>query len=139
MAAGKHGSAEITISYDDPAGAPQVITGFVLTMGPVKITSKMQVGTAIGDAVEKSLPTGMRKLEDLTLHGFYDDTPTSGSHAVLGAPDTSPQALTRTLAIGFGGKTWTSEGYEESYAVIGKVDNLVEFEAVLKQNSGAWS
>jgi len=140
MAAGKHGSSEITIAYDDASGAPQTITCAVLTMGPIKLTSGMQTATAYCDSIEKQLPTGMTKIEQVTLTGFWDTTPTTGSHAVFKAPDTNPQGATRTLTVMFGdAKTWASEGYQISYAVIGKVSNLTEFEAVLQQNSGAWS
>lgn len=141
MAAGKHGSSEITISYDDgPGGTPRTITSFVLTMGAVKLTSNMQANTPYGATVEAMLPTGVSKIDQITLHGYFDDTATSGPHVVFIAPDTSPQASTRTLAIVFGNsKTWTSEGYLVSYSVLGKAGNLTEFDAVLQQNSGAWS
>jgi hypothetical protein len=141
MAAGKHGSSEITISYDDgPGGTPRTVTPFVLTMGAVKITSNMQANTPFGATVEAMLPTGVSKIDPMTLHGFWDDTATTGPHTVFLTPDTSPQASTRTLAIVFGNsKTWTSEGFLVSYAVLGKHGNLTEFEAVLQQNSGAWT
>lgn len=140
MPAGKHGSAEITIAYDDAGGVARTITAFVLTMGAVKITSNMQANTPYGATVEGMLPTGVSKIDKITLHGYHDDTAVVGPHVVLSAPDTSPQALTRTLAIVFGNsKTWTSEGYLESYSVLGKAGALTEFEAVLQQNSGAWS
>ena len=141
MAAGKHGSSEITISYDDgPGGSPQTITSYVLTMGPVKLTSNIQASTAYGDTIEKMLPTGLEKIDPITIHGFWNDTATTGSHVVFLAPDTNPQGSTRTLAIVFGNsKTWTSEGFLVSYSVIGVVNKLTEFEAVLQQNSGTWS
>lgn len=141
MAAGKHGSSEITVSYDDgPGGTLRLITSYVLTMGAIKLTSNMQVSTAFGDTLEKMLPTGMSKIDQITLHGFFDDTATLGPHVVLIAPDTSPQASTRSLVIVIGNsKTWSSEGYLVSYAVLGKVGTLTEFDAVLQQNSGSWS
>jgi hypothetical protein len=141
MPAGKHGSAEITVSYDDaPGGSLRLITSYVLTMGGIKITSTMQVSTAFGDTIEKKLPTGVSKIDPVQLYGFWDDTAVVGPHVVFLAPDTSPQASTRSLAIVFGnGKTWSSEGYLESYEVVGKAGALTEFNAVLIQNSGAWS
>lgn len=141
MAAGKHGSSEISITYDDgPGGTPRIITSYVLTMGAIKLTSNMQANTPFGATVEAMLPTGVSKIDQVTLHGLWDDTATVGPHVVLIAPDTSPQASTRTLAIVFGNsKTWTSEGYLVSYAVLGKAGGLTEFEAVLQQNSGSWS
>lgn len=141
MGAGKHGSSEITIQYDDaPGGSLRTITSYVLTMGGIKLQSNMQASTAYGDSVMKKLPTGMMEIPPVTMTGFFDDTPTTGPHAVFGAPDTSPQAATRTLAVVFGNsKTWTSEGYLVSYEVLGKNNNLTEFAAELQQNSGVWT
>jgi len=100
----------------------------------------MQASTAFGDTIEKKLPTGVSKIDPITIHGFWDDTVTLGPHVVFIAPDTSPQASTRSLVIVFGNsKTWSSEGFLESYEVLGKAGNLTEFNAVAIQNSGAWS
>jgi hypothetical protein len=141
MAAGKHGSAEVTIAYDDaPGGTLRTITSFVLQMGAVKISSAMQANTPYGATVEGMLPTGVSKIDQITIHGYWDDTALTGPHTVFLSPDTSPQSATRTLQIVFGNaRTWTSEGFLVSYAVLGKAGNLTEFEAVLQQNSGAWS
>jgi hypothetical protein len=141
MAAGKHGSSEITVSYDSsPGGALQLITSYVLTMGGIKLTSNMQVSTAFGDTIEKKLPTGVSKIDPITIHGFWDDTATTGPHVVFLTPDISPQSASRTLTIVFGNsKQWSSEGFLESYEVLGKAGNLTEFNATLIQNSGAWS
>jgi hypothetical protein len=141
MAAGKHGSSEITVTYDDgPGGSARVITAFVLQMGGIKITSQFEPSTPFGATVMAKLPTGMTELADVDLEGFWDDTPTTGPHAVFIAPDDGPQDLTRTLAIVFGNaKTWTSEGYLMEYEVLGKAGNLTRFKAKLCQNSGAWT
>ena len=141
MGAGKHGSSEITVSYDDgPGGTLRLITGFVLTFGGVKITSNMQVSTAFGDTITKKLPTGVSTLDDIPIEGFWDDTATLGPHVVLIAPDTSPQASTRSLVIVFGNaRTWSSEGYLQEYEVLAQAGLLTRFKAKLIQNSGAWS
>lgn len=134
MAAGRHGSSEITITYDDgPGGTPRAITGFVLTMGGVKITQNTVTGVAFGAAWEYTNPTGVGKMDPLTLTGHWDDTATTGPHAVLGAPDDGPQDDTRTLAIVFGnGKTLTVETRLVSYAVLGKSGALTDFESVIQ-------
>ena len=109
-------------------------------MGGVKLTSNMQNATAYGDTVEKMLPTGLLKLDNIELSGLWDTTATTGPHVVFIAPDDGPQDSTRTLTVVFGdSKTWTSEGYLVSYEVTGKVNGLTEFKAVLAQNSGSWS
>jgi hypothetical protein len=142
MAAGKQSSSSVTISYDDAqGGSPQTITGSVLTIGALKLTANMQVSTAFGDTITKQLPTGLVTVDKVTFHGFFDDTATVGPHIVFGSgPDKTVQGGTRTLAIVVGNsKTWTSEGYVESYSVIGKTNNLTEYEAVCVQNTGAWT
>jgi len=139
--AGKYGSASITITYDDaPGGTGRAITSGVLEMSGVKITAEMQVSTAYADTVKKMLPTGMLEMGQMTLRGFWDTTASTGSHVVFLAPDDGPQDSTRTLVVVFGdSKTWTSEGFLVSYEVLGKVNGLTEFVAVLQQNTGAWS
>jgi hypothetical protein len=140
MPAGKHGSAEVTVSYDDAGGVARVVTAFILTMGGVKITSQFDPNTPYGATVMAKLPTGLTEIADIDLEGYFDDTATTGPHTVFGAPDTSPQASTRTLAIVFGNaKTWTSEGYLMEYEVLAKAGNLTRFKAKCCQNSGAWS
>ncbi len=141
MATGKHGASEITISYDDAAGGTlRLITSYILTMVGIKITSNMQANTPYGATIEAKLPTGVSKIDPVQVHGYWDDTVVFGPHVIFLVPDTSPQASTRTLTIVFGNsKTWTSEGYLESYEVLGKAGNLTEFNATLLQNSGSWS
>src|SRR2546430_175953 len=109
MAAGKHGSSEITISYDDgPGGSLRLITSYVMSMSGIKITSNMQKSTAYGDTIEKMLPTGLSIFAPITIGGLFDDTATFGPHIVFVAPDTSPQASTRTLTIVIGNsKQWS--------------------------------
>jgi hypothetical protein len=141
MPAGKHGSSEVTITYDDgPGGTPRVITAFILTMGAVKLSSQFDPSTPYGATVMSKLPTGVTEIPDIDLEGFWDDTATTGPHTVFLVPDTSPQAATRTLAIVFGNaKTWTSEGYLMEYEVLAQAGHLTRFKAKLCQNSGAWS
>lgn len=142
MAAGKHASSEITITYDDgPGGTGRAVTNYILTMGAAKITANMQASTAFGDAWEEMLPTGIKKMDPITLTGFWDDTATTGPHVVFLDPDDGPQDSTRTLVIVFGNsKTLTVETYLNSYSVIGKVGSLTEFEAVIQPTGAAvWS
>ncbi len=144
MAAGKHGSHEVTITYDDaPGGTGRAITNSVLTMSGVKIEAPLQLSHAFGDTWEESTPTGMRKVPAITLTGFFDDTATTGPHTVLrvGASDADPQASTRTLVVVFGNSvTFTVETFLLSYEVLGKNGNLTEYAAVIQPTGSAtWS
>lgn len=146
MAAGKHGSSEVTITCDDAQGGTgRVITPYVQTISGVKITAASQLITAFGDTWDKTSPTGIKKVEPITLGGFFDDTATVGPHVVFLTPDTTiydgTTTTSRTLVIVFGNsKTFTVEVILSSYEVLGKNGNLTEYVAVLTPvGSGAWS
>src|SRR5216684_8916779 len=99
MPVGKHSSSEITISLEDaPEGTPRVITAFVLTMGPAKITANMQKSTAFGALWDTFLPTGISMVDKFTLAGLWDDSAGGPApHSVFLTPDVSPTAGTRAL------------------------------------------
>ena len=140
--AGKYGSQSITVTYDDaPGGTGQAVTNHILTMSGVKITSAMQLSHAFGDSAEESTPSGMTKVEPITLTGFWDTTATSGPHVVFQTPDDGPQDATRTLVIVFGdSKTFTVETRLVSYEVLGKNGALTEFSAVIQPTAAhTWS
>lgn len=140
--AGKYGSQSVTITYDDaPGGTGRDVTGHIQTMSGIKITSAMQATHAFGDSWEEHTPSGMMKMEPVTMHGFWDTTATTGPHAVFIAPDDGPQDATRTLVVVFGdSKTMTVETRLVSYEVLGQNGALTEFEAVIQPTGTAtWS
>ena len=140
--AGKYGSASMIVTYDDgPGGTGRVVTGHILEIGGVKITSALELSHALGDSWEESTPSGMAKVEAITLSGFWDTTATTGPHVVFGVPDDGPQDLTRTLVVVFGdGKTFTCESYLMSYEVKGTNGKLTQFTAEIQPSgSGVWS
>jgi len=141
MTAGKFGSASVTITLDDASGTPRIITGFIMDMSGIKITSNMEQSNSYGDSWEESLPSGVSKVDPITLGGFWDTTLLTGPHASMGVPDASPQSTTRTLVVVFGdSKTFTVECFLESYEVIGNNGNLTKFSAVLRPTgAGVWS
>ena len=138
---GKYGSSSITVSIDDaPGGTLRAITSYVLELGGAKITSQMQDVTAIGDTVKKMLPTGLVENAKIRIRGLWDTTATTGPHAVLQTPDDGPQDAQRTLTLVFGdSKTFTCEGYLESYEAVGTVGKLTEFIAEYIPNTAVWS
>ncbi len=147
MAAGKHGSAEWTISVDDaPGGSLRAITPYVTAIGGIKITAATQVTTAFGDTWTKNSPTGVKKVEAVQISGFFDDTATVGPHVVFLTPDTTiydgTTATSRTLTVVVANtpKTFTVEVLLTSYSVIGKNGNLTEYQAdLLPTGTGTWS
>jgi hypothetical protein len=142
MAAGLHGASEITISVDDaPAGTPRDVTNYILTISGCKIENVTQPSHAFGDSWEEMVSTGFARVPAITVTGYFNDTATTGPHTVfqVKAADRSPQASTRTVAIGFGNSTsFGGEAIMASYEVTGKNGNLTEFSAVI-QPIGAWT
>lgn len=138
----KYGSASVTVTLDDSAGTPRIVTGFVLTMGALKITNKTQPSTPFGVGWEEALATGMRKGEKVSLGGLLDDTALTGTFATMipTAADAVP-GFTRTLVVVIGGaKTFTAECILESGSAIPKVGALTEYAAELTPTGAcAWT
>lgn len=122
---------------DGPGGSLRTITSYVLTIGGVKLSSKMEEVTAFGDSFAKFLPSGLASSGGLiTIEGLWDTTATTGPHATLSAPDDGPQDATRSLALSPGdSKTYNVEGYLVSYEVIGTVGALTRFRAEFQPTS----
>lgn len=144
MAAGPHGSSEVTITYDDgPGGSGQIITNFVMELGGAEIEVELQSSEAFGDSWREHTPTGMRNCPMIPVKGQWNDTATTGPHTVLRPVDgdASPQASTRTLVIVFGNsKTFTVETRLAKYRVLAKNGNLTDFEAEIQPTGAAvWS
>ena len=138
----KFGSSSVTVTFDDSAAAPQVVTQYITEMNGIEIEAVTDPTHAFGDAWEEHTGTGMSKVAPVQLKGFYDDTATSGPHVVFRAVDTAPAAATRTLAVAFGGTngTATVECRCVKYKITGKVGKLTEFEATLQPTGSlAWS
>lgn len=142
--AGKYGSADVTITYDDaPGGTGRAITNFVMNLGGVKIVVDLQSSEAFGDAWKEFVPTGVRSVPPIPVSGLWDTTGTTGPHVVLNPVDgdASPNASTRTLVIVFGdSKTFTVETRLADYEVTPSNGKLTEFKATIQPTgSGVWS
>lgn len=129
----KYGSPSVTVTLDDSAGTPRIVTAFVLTMGALKITNNTQVGTAYGDSWEKSLVTGLRKGTPIALGGILDDTANTGTFATMIPTDADAvPGFTRTLAVAIGGgHVYTAEVILQDGSVVPKTGNLTDFAATL--------
>jgi len=143
MAVGKQGSVQVTVTYDDAAGAPQIITGFVMELGAAEIEVEQESSEAFGDAWRAFTPTGMRKVAPINVKGLFDTTLVTGPHVVLrpGDADATPGAATRTLVIVFGdSKTFTVETRLQKYKVISSNGKLTQFDATIQPTGAAvWS
>jgi hypothetical protein len=131
MAVGKQSSSAVTITYDDSAGAPQVITGFVMELGGAEIEVELESSESFGDLWREKVPTGMRNSPPIGMKGHFDTTATTGPHVVLRPVDADalPNAATRTLVIVFGdSKTFTVETRPNKYRVNANNGKLTSFD-----------
>ena len=129
----KYGSPSITVTLDDSAGTPRVVTNFVLTMGALKITNDTQISTPYGASWEQSLVTGMRKGAPIGLTGILDDTANTGTFATMIPTDADAvPGFTRTLTVGIGGgHSYSSEVILQDGSVVLKTNNLTDYAATL--------
>jgi len=143
----KYGSSVVTVTIDDaPGGTPRNITPYVREIGGMKLESLTQQSNPFGTSSEAHTPTGMDKVSDITISGFFDDTAVLGPKVVFGtaatwALDKAPASVGRVLVIvAATGATFTITVHLVSYEVMNKNGNLTEYAAVVRQKStGVWS
>lgn len=140
MAAGKQSSTSVTVTYDDSAGAPQVVTGFVMELGGAEIEVELESSESFGKLWREKVPTGMRNSPPIPVKGHFDTTAVTGPHVVFrpGDADALPNAATRTLAIAFGdSKVFTVETRPNKYKVVPSNGKLTAFEATVTPTGAA--
>lgn len=124
----KYGSDDLSISVDDSGGTPVDLTQYVQTINGLDIEALTEESHSFGDAWVEHLFTGIKRGNDLTIGGFYDDTASTGPDAVLIGIGT-----TRTVTITWGGaKTSSFEAIIINYRRNPVRNELTKYEAVLR-------
>lgn len=127
MAAGKHNSTEVVISYNG-----QTMTSFGTQIDGFERDTKMIDTTPFGAADATYVGSGVKRVKPVKISGFYDDTVTTGPDAVFNTLGTFA-TLILTYASG---KTSTASAGVATYTRKPKVDDLTMYEVTL-QVSGA--
>ena len=139
----RRGPAVITVSIQaSPGGTVQQIKNFVQNGITAKDMSIIADRTPVGVDWMERTPIGVRDSEPVTIQGDFDDTATTGSHAIfqIAAADVSPDSAGREIVVNYGGRTWTRSVHVESYAVMGTTTDIQKFEVVLSPTGAAvWS
>lgn len=132
-----YGSNSLTIKIDlADAGSLVNISNFVRTFNGFEVERLLTESQAFGDSWFESLQVGLRRVGDITIGGFYDDTAAASGPEGLNIAAVT-HAVTRTLEITWGStKTSTVEVWIQKYTRKATVGNLTEWEAVLRP-SGA--
>jgi hypothetical protein len=129
----KYGSNSVTIEFDNSGGTLQNMTQYVTAINSVDIEAVLEESHSFGDSWFESLATGLRKMGDVTLSGFYDDTASTGPDAIFGAVVDAPATATRTLKVTWGGtKTTTVETLIMKYSRKAVRNEVTKFEVTLR-------
>jgi hypothetical protein len=131
MPAGKHTSAEATVTFDGVD-----ITQHITKINGIEIEGAFEESTPLGAALRRSEYGGVLEVKDIEIEGLYDDTNTTGPHAKF---NTVGQAagLNKALVFGWGNsKTTTVTVHVRSYNRSPEVGKPTAFKAVLT-NAGA--
>lgn len=130
----KYGSNSLVIEVDSTEGGSlSDISQYVLSVNGVEVEAVMEESHTFGDSWFESLATGLRKMNDVELEGFYDDTATTGPNAIFVGVQDSPADGTRTLKFTWGGaKTTTVEVFIAKYKRTATRGQLTRYSVTLR-------
>jgi hypothetical protein len=129
----KYASPSVVIEIDDSGGTPVDISQHVLEMNGIEIETLLEEGQTFGDSWFESFAVGIRKLADITLSGFYDDTALTGPDVLLNAVFTAPTTTTRTLKVTYGGgKSTAVEVIIYKYKRLPVRNGMTKYEVMLR-------
>lgn len=111
------------------AGALQDMSQYCDIIGGFKISKFVEESHTLGDAWVESLFAGIRKGEDFTVEGFYDDTATTGPNVVFNGT----HLVTRSVEITYGGtKKSTFEAWIVDFERVLARDKMTRFKATIR-------
>ncbi len=133
MAAGKHTSAEITLTIDSADGGTlQDITAYLTKIGDVEVSKGTVTSTPFGVSASAYLLGVIKDYPAFTIEGFYDDTASTGPDAILNIGSVT-HAVTRSFVLTFAsGKTITGECWITNYKRTAAVGEYHGFVATLQ-------
>lgn len=110
-------------------GALQDMSQHVDTLGGFKVTRIMEESHTLGDAWVESLFAGIRKGEDFTVEGAYDDTAATGPNATFNGTHT----VTRSVEITYGStKKSTFEAWIVDFERVMARDKVTRYRATIR-------
>lgn len=118
----KYGSDDVYVAIDG-----NNVSADVLEISGIDKEAIVEESHGFGDAWVENLPTGLSKVNDITIKGFYDDTVTIGTHALF-----NRQGSTASVYISLGGvKAFSATMLIKNYRRLPSRGELHKFEAVL--------
>ncbi|MDP3717091.1 MAG: hypothetical protein Q8T13_04895 [Acidobacteriota bacterium] len=108
------------------------MTPHTLDIGGVEIEAILEESHAFGVSWVASLAVGLRKMNDLTVGGFYDDTASTGPNAVYNDVADGPSDSTRTAKTTWGGtKTTSVETWIKKFSRIAARGQITKYATLL--------
>jgi len=129
-----YGSDDVVVDMDSTAGTTVNITQSVLEINGVDVEAMLEESHTMGDSWAENLYTGLRKSNEITLKGFFDDDSDTGTDFMWNDPGNTKTSGggTRTLKILFGGtKSFTVETWIKNYRRLPSRGALTKCEVVL--------
>lgn len=129
-----YNSSNIVVEFDvSDGGSLGVMTPYVREISVADVNIVLQESHSFGDSWVEFITTGIKKMEKITLKGFYDDTASTGPNVVFN----SQAGASRSLKITWGStKTTSVETLIESYKRMPQLNSNTMYEVVL-QPTGA--
>ena len=128
----KYGSDDVTLEFDNAGGSLVDMSDYLRQ--DITIDRKAETVESTPYSVEwaQAVATGMKRMEPVTLTGFYDDTATTGPEVIFFNAGVALGA-TRTFKVTYGGaKTTSVETIIANFRVKLSVGQLHVFEVVLQ-------
>lgn len=101
----KFGPDDLTITIDDDAaGSPADVTQHVDSIDGFEIEAIIEEAHTFGDAWVEQLYSGLRRANEFTVEGFYDDVASVGSKPMYN----NSEGETRSVVITWGGSNTSS-------------------------------
>lgn len=121
----KYSSKDFSITYGGTD-----MSQHVRTINGVEIEAILEEAHSFGDTWFEALSTGLKRMNDVEIGGFFDDTAVSGPDVKFG-----PSALgtAATLLLTWGGtKTTSVSAFAHKYTRIAQVGAETQYSAVLR-------
>jgi len=132
----RYGFGTLVISVDDSGGTPVDLSTYITSINGFEKEALLEEITSAGDDDQRWGVVGVSKVAPIVISGPFDDTASTGPHAVLNAIGNT---TTRTFTITIGGSVvFNVETIINKYVVTPNRNGLTMFEATL-QPTGAVS
>ena len=131
----KFGSDNLVISIDDSGSVARDLSDHITEFGGIDIEALIEESHAFGDTFVEQLFSGVKRLADISVRGFYDDVATTGPDAVFRGGEGDQ----RTVSITWGGSNITAgEAIIKNYRRLAVRGESQKYEAILSP-TGIWT